>query len=73
MSYKYGRSYDFFSDMVTVCEMTLEEGLNFVSPSRRHVKEGVITPDESEPTSSYSNKLPFTAAGYQSPSPDYRE
>jgi len=45
--------------MMFYAEMTLPEALEFISPSRAHVKEGIINPDEDDPVS-YGIKIPFT-------------
>ncbi|KAL6053112.1 AAA domain-containing protein [Balamuthia mandrillaris] len=53
----------YFNAMLNYCEMTLSEGLNFISAERMHVQEGILSPDEDDPVSSYSFKIPYTTAG----------
>jgi len=50
-------SFD-FSAMCKFSELTIEEGFRFLLPSRKHVKEGIFSPDE-ENLWGYSFNVPY--------------
>lgn len=58
LSFEPGRGWS-FSMMCRICEMTIPEGLHFLSPARQHVKENIFSPDEDDPLN-YRFTIPYT-------------